>query len=111
MQLTLQSGCSPFSTRGDGREKACISCHKHESLSLNDIIFNKYWSLFVNCFVYEESKNVHPRTGYEDPEGKYMYSSTLSLTSALDGSGWLTPRPGRFTPGKEMWYPLCRKLS
>ena len=28
-----------------------------------------------------------------------MYSSTLSLTSALDG--WSTPRPGRFTPGKD----------
>jgi hypothetical protein len=27
-----------------------------------------------------------------------MYSSTLSLTSALDG-GWLTPRSGRFVPG------------
>jgi hypothetical protein len=27
-----------------------------------------------------------------------MYSSTLSLTSALDGGGWSTPRPGRFTP-------------
>ena len=28
------------------------------------------------------------------------YSSTLSLTLALDGVGWSTPRPGRFTPGK-----------
>ena len=27
-----------------------------------------------------------------------MYISTLSLTSALDGGGWSTPRPGRFTP-------------
>jgi hypothetical protein len=27
----------------------------------------------------------HPRTGHEGPEGKYMYSSPLSLTSALDG--------------------------
>jgi hypothetical protein len=27
-----------------------------------------------------------------------MYSSTVSLTSALDGSGWSTPRPRRFTP-------------
>ena len=27
-------------------------------------------------------------------------SCTLSLSSALDGSGWSTPRPGRFTPGK-----------
>jgi hypothetical protein len=30
-----------------------------------------------------------------------MYSSTLSLSSALDESEWSTPRPGRFTPGKE----------
>jgi hypothetical protein len=26
------------------------------------------------------------------------YSSTLSLASALDGSGWSTPRTGQFTP-------------
>jgi hypothetical protein len=30
-----------------------------------------------------------------------MYSSTLSLSSALDESGWSTPRPGRFNPGKD----------
>jgi len=29
----------------------------------------------------------HPRTGYEGPEGENMYSSTLFLTSALDGGG------------------------
>ena len=40
-----------------------------------------------------------------------MYSSTLSLTSALDGGGWLTPRPGRFNPGKEIRYPLFRRLG
>jgi len=28
-------------------------------------------------------------------------ASTPSLTSTLDGSGWSTPRPGRFTPGKD----------
>jgi hypothetical protein len=35
-----------------------------------------------------------PRTGHEGPDRKYRYSSTLSLTSALDG-GWVvhaTPR-------------------
>ena len=26
---------------------------------------------------------------------------TLSLTSVLDGRGWLTKRPGRFSPGKD----------
>jgi len=29
------------------------------------------------------------------------YSSTLSLTSALDRVGWSTPRPGRFPPGED----------
>ena len=42
-----------------------------------------------------------PITGHEGPEGQQMYSCTLSLTSALDGSGWSTPRPGLFTPGKD----------
>jgi hypothetical protein len=49
---------------------------------------------------------VLPRTGHKGPEGEQKYSSTLSLTSALDESGWSTPRPGRFTPGKETRYPL-----
>jgi hypothetical protein len=39
------------------------------------------------------------------------YSSTLSLTTALDGGGWSTPRPGRFTSGKETRYPLHRRLG
>ena len=44
----------------------------------------------------------HPTTGREGPEGEQRYSSTLSLTSVLD-DGWVfsTPRPGRFTPGKD----------
>ena len=32
-----------------------------------------------------------------------MYSSTVPSTSALDGGGWSTPRPGRFTLEK---YPI-----
>ena len=38
-------------------------------------------------------------TGHEGPEGEQKYSHTLPSTSALDGGGWSTPRPGRFTPG------------
>jgi hypothetical protein len=30
-----------------------------------------------------------------------VYSSTPSLTSALDGGGCSNPRPGRFTPGRD----------
>ena len=42
---------------------------------------------------------------------EYRYSSTLSLALALHGDGWLTPRPGRFTPRKETRYPLRRRLD
>ena len=51
------------------------------------------------------------RTVHEGSEGEYRYNSTLSLTSALDGGGSLTPRPGKFTSGKETRYPLCRRLG
>jgi hypothetical protein len=44
---------------------------------------------------------VHPVRGHEGPDVEYKYSSTLSLTSALDEGGWSTPRLGRFTPGKD----------
>ena len=30
---------------------------------------------------------VHPRTGHEGPEGQYVYSCIVSLTSALNGGG------------------------
>ena len=39
-----------------------------------------------------------------------MYSSTLSLTSALDGVGGPTPRPGLFTPGKDP-VPIVQKAG
>jgi hypothetical protein len=44
----------------------------------------------------------HPFIGHEGPSGEYRYSSTLFLTSALEG-GWgvsVTPRP-QLTPGKD----------
>jgi hypothetical protein len=54
---------------------------------------------------------VHPRTGHKSPEGSKRYSSTLSLTLALDGGGWSIPCPGQFTPSKEMQYPLYKSLG
>jgi hypothetical protein len=42
--------------------------------------------------------------------GEYRCSSTLSLTSALDGGGWSTPRPGRFTSEEETRYPHYWRL-
>ena len=51
----------------------------------------------------------HPKTGYEGPEGEYRYSSTLSLTSALDGVGGQSQVPAALPPGKTR-YPLYRRL-
>ena len=34
----------------------------------------------------------------------------FSLTSVLHRVGWSSPRPGRFTPGKETRYPLYKRL-
>jgi len=49
----------------------------------------------------ESKGKIHPRTSYGGPEGEYSYSFALSLTSSLDGNEWSTPRPGRFTSGKD----------
>ena len=47
--------------------------------------------------------NFHIRTGHESPEGKKTYSSTLSLTSVLDGVDGQSHAPAALPPGKK--YP------
>ena len=37
------------------------------------------------------------------------YIAILSLTSALDGDGWSTPRPGRFTPREREPVPIVQE--
>jgi len=54
---------------------------------------------------------VHPRTGHEGPEGEERYSSTLSLTSALDEGGSSMPHHSCFTPRKKTRYPSYRRLG
>jgi hypothetical protein len=40
-----------------------------------------------------------------------MYSSTLSLSSALDGGEWTTQPLVTLAPVKETRYPLCKRLG
>ena len=44
----------------------------------------------------------HLVTGHEGPEGEQRYSSTLSLTSALDEGGQSMPLSGRSTPRESL---------
>ena len=53
---------------------------------------------------------VHPRTGHEGPEGEWRYSSTHSLTSALDGVGNQWHDPAALPLGKTQ-YPLYGRLG
>ena len=46
---------------------------------------------------------VHPTKGHEDPEGKYSYISTLSLTSAVDGVGSESQVPAALPQGRSGW--------
>ena len=50
----------------------------------------------------EVNGKLYPVSCHEGPEEEKRYSSTLSLTSAIDGSGWSTPRSGLFTSGKRL---------
>jgi len=56
----------------------------------------------VNCgqhqTVIKGKSQFHARSGHEGPEGKYRYSSTLSLISALDWGGWSKPAPAASPP-------------
>ena len=58
--------------------------------------------IYIYIYIYDISSlrfkgkgKVHPRIGHE----------------TLDGGGWSTPRPGRFTARKYTRYPLCRRLG
>ena len=55
--------------------------------------------------------DVHLITCHEGTEGEQSYGSTLSLISKLERSGWLTPRPGHFTPREKSQYSLYRGLG
>jgi len=65
---------------------------------------------FPVTYFAESKVNDHPRTGHESPEGKYLYSPTLSLTLALDGVGGQGHASTAVLPGKTR-NPLYRRLA
>jgi len=73
---------------------------------MEHIQWEHVYSKKVKCKItLEQNMKDHLRTEYEGPNGKERYSSTLSLTSALEGGVCLKPRFGRFTPGKKPGTP------
>jgi hypothetical protein len=52
----------------------------------------------------------HPFIGHKGPKGEQRYSSTLFLTSALEGGEGSKSCPGRTLPPGKTRYPLYRRL-
>ena len=67
------------------------------------------WSTGRHKGKFTRCSEIHPRTGNEDPEWEWRYSSTLSLTSALDGVGGQRHAPAVLSPGKTR-YPFYMSL-
>ena len=107
--------------RSDGCEESnggnILQCKARSSIittSPSFLTFNFYLTINVTRFsetsvnlyqttrrrITEEKAKFTPRKDHEGPHGEKTYSSTFS-TSALDEGGWLTQRPGRFTPGND----------
>jgi hypothetical protein len=54
---------------------------------------------------------VRPKAVYEGLEGEQRYSSTVSLTSALDAGGWLTPRHWPLNPRERDPVPIVQEAG
>ena len=69
---------------------------------------------FENGFCNSQQQIVggfHPFIGHKGPQGEQRYSSTLFLTSALEGGEGSASRPGRSLPPGKTRYPLYRRLG
>ena len=64
--------------------------------------------MFLSSYI--KKCKVHPRTSHEDPEGEWRYSSTLSLTLALEGAGGQC-HARLLYPLEVTWQPLYRRLG
>jgi hypothetical protein len=83
-----------------------LPTHKGQSTRVQDPLLQNI------CQLEETMKvKVHPRAGHEGPERKW-YSSTLSLTSMLDGGGGVNGQRHSLgaLPTQESQYPLYRRL-
>jgi hypothetical protein len=86
-----------------------FSIHSKQTLASDDfIIFHTLRSLLsqegqhLMCAII--TFKFHPRTGHEGPEGEKRYSSTLSLTLALDGVRGQRHVPAALPPGKTKYH-------
>ena len=72
------------------------------------------WYIFLFMWVsqpWQKKLNFAVEQAMKAQRGSRGIAVLFLLTSSVDWSGWLTPRPGRVTPGKKTRYPLYRRLG
>ena len=84
-----------------------IPCIKVTMMMIIIIIFIIMMMMMIIIII---KSKVHPRRGHEGPEGEQNNSSTLSLTSVLDGVGGQCHDPATLPPGKNR-YQLYSRLG
>ena len=100
--MCVKEGSGPEAISGCVRVDIFLLAHRTGQASCKTEWNVQKQMVVIRCTSNGKGKGtVHSRTGHEGPEVEQMYSSTLPSTSALDGGGWSTPRPGRFTPGND----------
>jgi hypothetical protein len=78
-----------------------------EREKLHLYLYSPLW-IFTAC----KKGKVHPRRSRDGPEKEFVYSYTLSLTSALfEVLGGQCPSPAALSPGKATQHPLYRRLA
>jgi hypothetical protein len=71
-----------------------------------------FLSLYVRLYVlYSFVGRFHPFIGHKGPYVEWSYSSTLFLTSALEGCEGSESRPCHTLPSGKTRYPLYRRLG
>jgi hypothetical protein len=69
-----------------------------------DFRFYTLWLRYItltSSFRWEFKGKGHPTTGHQGPRGGSRGVAYSFSSSALEGGGWLSPRTGRFSPGKD----------
>jgi hypothetical protein len=86
--------------------------------STNFIVYIKYLRLLRKIITIKITKyksgvlgRFHPTIGHKGPWGEQKYSSTLFLTSALEGGEGSASRLGRTLPPGKTRYRLYRRLG
>jgi hypothetical protein len=85
------------------------TCHMPRRIITPDTVTGWYLARILLQIASESS--VHPTTGHESPEGEYRYSSTLSLTSALEAGGVVNSTPRPLYPRERNPVPIVQEAG